>query len=276
MRRPSIYVIAHGGGINGFNTNIARTPSDKSLVVLLSNAGGAPLNAMTVAILGIIHDKDFEMPKKSVANELLAVIETKGINAGIAHYNTIKDSEKYDLNEREMNAMGYQLMGADKVEAAAKVFKVIVDAFPKSSNAYDSLGEAFMNLGRNEASIKNYRKSVELNPSNTNAIEFLKKMGDDVTDLVKELIVPEAILETYLGKYELMPGFVLTVTKEGSQLKTQATGQPVFDVFPKSENEFYLKVVEAQLMFNKNDEGKVESVTLFQGGREITGNRIEE
>tara|TARA_R110002111_G_scaffold127137_1_gene191896 strand:- start:1954 stop:3273 length:1320 start_codon:yes stop_codon:yes gene_type:complete len=272
----SIYVIAHGGGINGFNTNIARTPSDKSLVVLLSNAGGAPLNAMTVAILGIIHDKDFEMPKKSVANELLAVIETKGINAGIAHYNSIKDSEKYDLNEREMNAMGYQLMGADKVEAAAKVFKVIVDAFPKSSNAYDSLGEAFMNLGRNEASIKNYRKSVELNPSNTNAIEFLKKMGDDVTDLVKELIVPEAILETYLGKYELMPGFVLTVTKEGSQLKTQATGQPVFDVFPKSENEFYLKVVEAQLMFNKNDEGKVESVTLFQGGREITGNRIEE
>jgi len=73
-----------------------------------------------------------------------------------------------------------------------------------------------------------------------------------------------------------MPGFILTVTKEGSQLKTQATGQPVFDIFPKSENEFYLKVVDAQLVFNKNDDGNVDSVTLFQGGRETTGKQIEE
>ena len=85
-----------------------------------------------------------------------------------------------------------------------------------------------------------------------------------------------AILERYIGKYELMPGFILTVTKEGNQLKTQATGQPVFDVFPTSENEFYLKVVNAQLVFNKNDAGDVDSVTLFQGGREITGKQLKE
>lgn len=274
--KDSIYVIAHGGGINGFNTNIARTPSDKSLVVLLSNAGGAPLNAITVAVLGIIHNKDFAMPKKSIANELFTVIDTKGIDAGITRYNAIKDSEKYDLNEREMNAIGYKLMSSDKVGEASKVFQLIIKAFPKSSNAYDSYAEALMTLGKNEDAIKNYRKSVELNPNNQNAIDFLKKMGDDVSDLVKELEVSEAILETYLGKYELMPGFVLTVTKDGNQLKTQATGQPVFDVFPKSDNEFYLKVVEAQLQFNKNEAGEVDSVTLFQGGREVTGKRVVE
>ena len=49
-------------------------------------------------------------------------------------------------------------------------------------------------------------------------------------------------------------------------MKAQATGQPVFDIFPKSENEFYLKVVNAQLTFKKNDEGNVISVTLHQGG----------
>ena len=73
-----------------------------------------------------------------------------------------------------------------------------------------------------------------------------------------------------------MPGFILTVTKEGNQLKTQATGQPMFDIFPKTENEFYLKVVNAQLRFNKNEAGLVNSVTLFQGGRETTGKRVEE
>ena len=272
----SIYAIGHGGGINGFNTNISRTTSNKSLIVLLNNTGGAPLNDITRAIRGIMHDKAYDMPKKPVADALLAVIDDEGIDAGISHYNTIKDAEAYSLNENEMNAIGYQLMGSDKVEEATKVFQLIIEAFPKSSNAYDSLGESLMNLGKNDLAIKNYRKSVELNPNNQNGIDFLKKLGDDVSDLEKEVKVSDAILETYIGKYELMEGFILTVTKEGSQLKTQATGQPVFDIFPKSENEFYLKVVNAQLIFNKNDAGDIDSVTLFQGGREITGKQIEE
>ena len=272
----SIYTISHGGGINGFNTNIARTPSDKSLVVLLNNTGGAPLNLITRAILGIIHNKEFAMPKKSIADELLAVIEDTGIDAGITRYNAIKDAEGYDLNEGDMNAMGYQLMGSDKLEDASKIFELIIEAFPNSSNAYDSLGEAQMKLGKNDLAIKNYRKSVELNPNNQGGIDFLKKLGDDVSDLEKDVQVADAILETYIGKYELVPGFILTVTKEGNQLKTQATGQPMFDIFPKTKNEFYLKVVNAQLRFNKNEAGLVNSVTLFQGGRETTGKRVEE
>ncbi len=272
----SIYTIGHGGGINGFNTNISRTTSNKSLIVLLNNTGGAPLNDMTRAIRGIMLGKEYDMPKKSVANAVLAVIKKEGIEAGITYYNTIKNSEAYSLNEREMNAIGYQLMGEDKIEEASKVFQLITEEFPNSSNAYDSLGESYMKLGKNDLAIKNYRKSVELNPNNLNGIEFLKKLGDDVSDLEKDVKVSDAILETYLGKYELQPGFILTVTKEGNQLKAQATGQPVFDVFPKSENEFYLKVVDAQLVFNKNDAGEVESVTLFQGGGEMIGKLLEE
>ena len=273
--KDSIYTIGHGGGINGFNTNISRATSDKSLVVLLSNAGGAPLNNMTRAIRGILHDKPYNMPKKSVANELLEVINNKGIAAGLERYKAIKGSDGYNLNEREMNTIGYQLLGAEKVAEAAEVFKLNVAAFPKSSNVYDSYGEALMKLGKNDLAIKNYKKSVALNPNNHSGIEALKKLGADVSELVKEVVVADEILETYVGKYELMPGFILTITREGNQLKTQATGQPVFDIFPKSENEFYLKVVEAQLQFNKNEAGKVDSVTLFQGGREITGKQIE-
>lgn len=272
----SIYVIGHGGGINGFNTNISRTTANNSLVVLLNNTGRAPLNDMTNAIRGILHGKAYDMPKKSVANAVMAVIEAKGIDAGISHFNTIKDAENYSLSESEMNTIGYQLMGSDKVEAANKVFQLITEIFPTSSNAYDSFGESLMKLRKNDQAIKNYRKSIALNPNNLNAIEYLKKLGDDVSDLEKKVKVSNAILERYIGKYELMPGFILTVTKEGNQLKTQATGQPVFDVFPTSENEFYLKVVNAQLVFNKNDAGDVDSVTLFQGGREITGKQLKE
>ena len=174
-----------------------------------------------------------------------------------------------------MNAYGYQLMGSDKVEEANRVFQFIIEEFPTSSNAYDSYGESLMKLGKNDLAIKNYRKSVALNPNNQNGIVSLKKLGDDVSDLEKEVKVSNAVLDTYIGEYELQPGFTLTVTREGNQLKAQATGQPVFDLFPKSETEFYLKVIDAQLVFNKNDAGEIDSATLLQGGQEMLGKKIE-
>jgi CubicO group peptidase (beta-lactamase class C family) len=271
----SILAIGHGGGINGFNTNISRTTSNNSLIVLLNNTGGAPLNAMTEAILGIMHGKEYDMPKQSVADAVLTVIDDKGIDAGISHYNKIKDSENYSLREGEMNAIGYVLMRSDRLEESSKIFQLIVEEFPTSWNAYDSYGESLMKLGKNDLAIKNYRKSVELNPNNQNGISSLKLLGDDVSDLVKEVKVSNAVLETYIGEYELQPGFTLTVTLEGNQLKTQATGQPVVDIFPKSETEFYLKVVDAQLVFNENDAGVIDSLTLFQGGQEMIGKRID-
>lgn len=274
--KDSIYTIGHGGGINGFNTNISRAPSDRSVVVLLNNTGGAPLNRITRAIRGIMYGKGYSLPKKSVATEVLAVINEKGIDAGISYYNTIKDSKAYELRERDMNSMGYQLMNADKVDEAAKVFKVIIETYPKSSNAYDSYGEALMNLGKNDLAIANYKKSVDLNPNNQGGIEALKKLGVDVSEYEKEIVVTDSILETYVGRFELMPGFIITITKEASQLKAQATGQPQFDIFPKSDTVFYLKVVNAQLTFGKNEAGKVDSLILLQGGRETTGKRIEE
>ncbi|MDA0732922.1 MAG: serine hydrolase [Bacteroidetes bacterium] len=271
----SILAIGHGGGINGFNTNISRTTSNNSLIVLLNNTGGAPLNAMTEAILGIMHGKEYDMPKQSVADAVLTVIDDKGIDAGISHYKKIKNSEAYSLSEGEMNAIGYVLMRSDRLEESSKIFQLIVEEFPTSWNAYDSYGESLMKLGKNDLAINNYRKSVELNPNNQNGISSLKLLGDNVSDLVKEVKVSNAVLETYIGEYELQPGFTLTVTLEGNQLKTQATGQPVVDIFPKSETEFYLKVVDAQLIFNENDAGEIDSLTLFQGGQEMIGKRID-
>jgi CubicO group peptidase (beta-lactamase class C family) len=271
----SITVISHGGGINGFNTNISRSPSNKSLVVLLNNTGGAPLGEMTRSIIGIMHGKTYDIPKKSLAYDFLNVIKSKGIKAGLAYYNTNKEGDNFELNENEMNQIGYQLMGNGTVEEAAQVFKLNIDAFPKSPNAYDSYGEALMKLDDTEGAITNYKKSIEINPANQNGIDMLKKLGVNTNDLVKEVVVPEAILKTYIGIYELTPDFKITISKEGSQMKAQATGQPMADIYPKSNEEFYLKVVTAQVIFNKGENGKIESLTLFQGGQEMMGKKME-
>ena len=271
----SITVISHGGGINGFNTNISRSPSNKSLVVLLNNTGGAPLGEMTRSIIGIMHGKTYDIPKKSLAYDFLNVIKSKGIKAGLAYYNTNKEGDNFELNENEMNQIGYQLMGNGTVEEAAQVFKLNIDAFPKSPNAYDSYGEALMKLDDTKGAITNYKKSIEINPANQNGIDMLKKLGVNTNDLVKEVVVPEAILKTYIGVYELTPDFKITISKEGNQMKAQATGQPMADIYPKSNEEFYLKVVTAQVIFNKGENGEIESLTLFQGGQEMMGKKME-
>ena len=84
----------------------------------------------------------------------------------------------------------------------------------------------------------------------------------------KEVAVSPAILQTYVGTYELAPGFDIVMTVEGGQLMTQATGQPKFPVFAESETKFFLKVVDAQLEFVKNDKGEVTHVILHRGGRD--------
>ena len=65
--KDSVKTIAHGGGINGFNTLIARFPEENDLIVLLNNTGGTKLQEMGMAINNILHDADYEMPKRSLA-----------------------------------------------------------------------------------------------------------------------------------------------------------------------------------------------------------------
>ncbi|MBX3277042.1 MAG: serine hydrolase [Acidobacteria bacterium] len=78
--------------------------------------------------------------------------------------------------------------------------------------------------------------------------------------------VDTKILDGYVGKYELAPNFYLNVRRDGERLFTQATGQSEVEIFPESETKFYLKVVEAQITFVKDQGGKVTHLILHQGG----------
>jgi CubicO group peptidase (beta-lactamase class C family) len=65
--QDTVSVVAHGGGINGFNTVITRQVDDRHLIVLLNNTGGTRLDEMTRAIMGILYDKTYDLPKPPAA-----------------------------------------------------------------------------------------------------------------------------------------------------------------------------------------------------------------
>ena len=92
----------------------------------------------------------------------------------------------------------------------------------------------------------------------------------------KEITVDPAILDAYVGVYQLAPSFNIAVTKEGGSLFTQATGQQKVQIYPESETVFFLKVTEAQIEFVKDASGKVDRLILHQGGANIPGARVKQ
>jgi len=71
---------------------------------------------------------------------------------------------------------GYELLNQNRMQEAIDVFVAVVEVFPGSWNAYDSLGEAYMKAGNRELAIKNYERSLALNPANTGGAEALKQL----------------------------------------------------------------------------------------------------
>jgi hypothetical protein len=74
-----------------------------------------------------------------------------------------------------------------------------------------------------------------------------------------EVAVDSSVLERYVGEYELAPAFRIVVTREANRLFVQATAQPRFPVFAESDSTFFLKVVDAQISFDRNPAGVVVS-----------------
>ena len=91
----------------------------------------------------------------------------------------------------------------------------------------------------------------------------------------KEVRLTPAQLDRCVGRYEIGPGFVLTITREGDRLLSQATGQPTIEIFAESETDFFPKAFDAQLTFDLKEPGPAKSVVLHQGGRDVSAKRLE-
>jgi len=80
-------------------------------------------------------------------------------------------------------------------------------------------------------------------------------------------------LELLVGRYQMAPGVLLTITRTDNHLVAQLTEQPAFEMFPESGTDFFLKVVDAQVSFQLGPDGRATGLVLHQNGRDRTGTR---
>ncbi len=122
--------------------------------------------------------------KQPISKILQETINSKGIEAAIEQYRTLKTnhSDGYDFSESELNSLGYSLVQSDRLREATQIFELNIESFPASPNGHDSLGEAFLRAGNHEKAIGFYEKTLALLPGSAlddNAKQSLQKNAEN-------------------------------------------------------------------------------------------------
>ena len=82
----------------------------------------------------------------------------------------------------------------------------------------------------------------------------------------REIALPAAALQRFVGEYAATPSATLTVTLDGDTLFIQAAGQRRLQLFAESPISFFLKVVNAQVQFETDSAGTVTGLVVVQNG----------
>jgi len=114
----------------------------------------------------------------SIADTLAATIAARGVDEAVRQYEQIRAQAPaaVNLDESELNNLGYALIRAGKPQQALRILQLNVAAFPKSSNASDSLAEAYLDAGDKAQAIANYRLALIKDPGNRNSAIMLQRL----------------------------------------------------------------------------------------------------
>jgi len=87
--------------------------------------------------------------------------------------------------------------------------------------------------------------------------------------------VDPKIFDSYVGKYEVVPGVILTITREGDHLMAQNRSQSKGELLPSSETEYFARRVDILIKFVKDKQGTVTGLVISQNGRNFPAKKIK-
>ncbi len=79
------------------------------------------------------------------------------------------------IRETDLNRLGYLALTKKEYNKAIKIFKLNTILHPKSSNTFDSLGEAYHRNKDSVNAIVSFKKALELNPKSTRAKKYINE-----------------------------------------------------------------------------------------------------
>lgn len=235
--------IGHGGGLNGWSSDLLRLPDQHCTVVALANAmppvDGFEPGGVTRKIAGKFLEADIA---KLPPLEEDSTVDKKTYPDFAGRYDYKSAVMTVTVEDGRLHA---QLSGQPKFEI--------------SPSAPDSF---FWKVTDAKVVFQRDAKGKVVAARHTQG-------GNSFTApriVAKEVKLTEVELDAILGQYQYGPAAVLTVTRDGDSVFAQLTGQPKFGIHPKSAAEFEWREVEASVTFKKDGDGKVTGATHRQNG----------
>lgn len=244
--------IGHGGGLNGWSSDLLRLPQQNCTVVVLANGLPIPPQLTPSAISRALAEKLLA----DEISKLPAPTEDKSVDPkSFASY-----AGRYDYQGAVMTVtveddkLMAQLTGQGKNQI-----------FPKAKDKF------FWKVVDAEVEfVRDDKGQVTAARHSQGGVSFkAARLGEEKVKLTAEQA------EAFVGQYNYGPGAVLTVSRDGTQLFAQMTGQPKFPIFSVAEDEFEWKVVAAKVKFEKDKEGKVTKGIHSQGGGTIEAPKVK-
>lgn len=245
-------VILHDGATMGFTSIIVRYVDADITIIVLTNNRLYDVMTLSNTLSSIILNKDYEMPK------IIKEIEIDDPNLYDSYVGKYYLDGTYLNIIKNDNNLYAQLEGQNAFEI-----------FPMTKNNF-------------------FAKQIEV------TIEFVTNDKDEVTEVILEqlgmkfvykvtentkdntiITVDSSIYDAYVGEYELTENIIYTITKEDNKIYAQLTGQDKFEIFPISETEYIYKLIDAKIVFEKDDSGQVVKLILHQNGQEMPASKIK-
>ncbi|HYG65843.1 MAG TPA: serine hydrolase [Thermoanaerobaculia bacterium] len=245
--------LEHSGGIFGFVTYMLRVPEERLLVVVLSNHPGKSPDPEEVAMR--VAARALGRPFEDTPTVKLAA-------AALDEYTGVYriDEAAARMVTREGDRLFAHRTGSRKLEvvATARDEFFYPDSYTRLRFVRDARGKvAGMEVTPRGGETEAAQRTAEPLPAPRQAVR-----------------VDPAVFAGYIGKYQLAPGFVLDVTREGEQLFVKPTGQTKVRLLPSSETEFFVEQADARFVFTRGADGKATELTLHQAGRQAPAARV--
>jgi CubicO group peptidase (beta-lactamase class C family) len=78
-----------------------------------------------------------------------------------------------------------------------------------------------------------------------------------------------------VGRYQLAPDAILTVSRKDGRLFARLSGQRQLEIYPEDVNRYFYKAVDAQLSFDAGDPERAGYLILHQNGEQLKAVRID-
>lgn len=245
-------MIYHGGNTLGFTADITRLDELNLTVIILSNKGYVDMTNIKNNLISIALGGEFEIPQ---AREIVE----------------IKNPEIYDKYLGKYDLLPGQDLDIIKMEDklyAQVTGQVAFELFPESeTDFFAKIADVQIQFIVDEEGNVN-----ELVFTQNPLVLSLTRKGEVVE---KEIaVIDPVVYNDYIGEYQLMPGFILTVTTEEDNIFIQLTGQEKIEMFPSSEIGFFNDSIGATITFIRDDDGNVTNIVLKQAGQELSGQKM--